>query len=493
MNESGGAAHEGLLDIIFAFNTGGKYEQLLDIILTKLMMLTNSDAGTIYILHDEKLHFRIVKNKTLNINKSMDETSNLPPIDLRTSSDENVSAYVAVNKKIVTIDDVYTDKRFNFSGSKKYDAMTGYKTKSMLVLPLMPFNEEEPEVLGVIQLMNAIDEMTDKVVPYSNFANDTVLIAISNIVASVLPNFMYTQEVSNLLNSLVDVTSQAIAERSAYSRAHSQNVSMYCQTFAKFLQSVFPPGNKYHFSESDVEAITLAAHLHDIGKIVTSLEIMDKADRLGSKIHDVRCRFALKMLQLRVKFLERRMTEEEYERECAYVEDALVLIETVNPSGRITDEQLEKVHELSKLTYSLPCGTIVKMLTEEDMDALSIRFGTLTEKERSIMQEHVKVTERLLSKISFPERLKKAPTWAANHHELLDGAGYPKGLSGDDLDIGSRILTITDIYEALISNDRPYKKGFPVEKAMDILCKMADEGKLDKELVTLFCQCIRLL
>ena len=478
--------YDGLLDILFAFNAEDKYEKLLDVILDKIMHQTNSDAGTIYILQENRLYFHVVKNKTLGIDSSIGDSSNLPPVELDISDSDSVSAYVAKHKSIVIVDDIYTDGRFNFGKTQNYDIMTGYKTKSMLVLPLMSFNKNESEVLGVIQLINSTNRDTGEIGSYSDYADGSALSAAVNIAASILPNFIRTQEISQLLNSLVDMTSQAISERSAYSRNHTQNVSMYCQSFAKYLSSIYPLGHKYHFIESEIEALTIAAYLHDVGKIVTPLEIMDKADRLGSKSQDIRYRFTIKSLQLELDYANRKISQEFYEKESAYVAESLQLIETVNPSGRITDEQLEKVRMLGNLTYTLPCGAVAPMLTPEDIDSLSIRHGTLTESERAIIQDHVKVTDRLLSKITFPERLRKTPIWAANHHEFLDGSGYPRGIAGDDIDVGSRILTIADIFDALISSDRPYKKSIPIAKSLDILSEMANEGKLDKELVMLF-------
>jgi len=484
--ETNNHQYDEILGIILALSRETNYEKLLDIILTKMMEITNSDAGTLYIVQDSKLHFRIVKNMTVGINQSIKDTSMLPPIDLDSSNIENVSAYVALQQMIVIINDINTDPRFTFSGHKIYDRITGYDTKSMLVLPLSLYGDGKPELVGVLQLLNAKDKKTGEVVSYSD-VDDSVLMAISNIGASVLSNFLHNQENDKLFNSLVDVTTQAIAERSAYSKSHTHNVSNYCKAFAVYLNNRFSLGERYYFTESEIEEIALSALLHDIGKIITPLDIMDKSDFLGPKIHDIRYRFAIKGLQLENSYLKGNITQEVFEEQKVVVKDMLALIEYVNSSSvPTTEEQLEKIRMLGFMTYTQDCGTVVPILKQEELDALSIRFGTLTDKERKIMQDHVMVTGRLLEKIAFPGRFKKAPRWAANHHEFLDGSGYPKGLTGDEIDIGSRILTIMDIFDALISNDRPYKKGIPVNEALKIICQMADNGKLDKELVLLF-------
>ena len=475
-----------ILDIVLSFNSERKYENLLDHILSNMMELTYSDAGTLYILQDNSLHFCIVKNKTLNINQSMGETSQFPQINLDASNLDNVSAYAALRKCIVTVNDVYTDTRFNFTGPKNYDKMTGYRTKSMLVLPLISFSDEDSEILGVIQLMNTKEPESGEIGSYSNVMDESILMAIATIVAGVLTNFLRIHEINQLFVSFVDVTTQAIAERSSYSKNHTEKVAGICRAFVSYLSKNLTPGDKYYFFEYEIEKIALAALFHDIGKIITPLEIMDKADRLGPKIHNIRDRFAIKCHQLELEFLKGKITEDDYKKGKTFVEDSMALVEAVNVAGVLTDEQLQCVKTLRYMKYTLLSGEIVPLFSQEDMESLLIKYGTLTEAERGIMQEHAKVTQRLLNKIAFPSQYSKIATWAGNHHEFLNGTGYPNGLSGDEIDIGSRIITIADIFEAIVSHDRPYKKSIPVDKAINILEGMANEGKLDKELVQLF-------
>ena len=483
--------YSDMLDVILAFNREAHSDRLLDTLLTKMMDLSNADAGTLYLLQNNNLYFRIVKNRTVGINQTLGDESYLPPIELDAANLENVSAYAAIKKQIVIVNDVYTDTRFNFTGPKEYDKMTGYRTQSMLLLPMILHKTTETKLLGVVQLINAVNKQTGQIDSFSNVVDDSLLIAICNIATNVLSNFLHIQEVNQLLGSLIDVTTQAIAERSAYSKNHTQNVSKFCHAFAEFLHNRFSPGDKYYFTDFEVKSIAFAALLHDIGKIITPLEIMDKADRFGTKIHDIRHRFAIKSHQLEIDFLKGNLSQMDYLKEQAFLDDALDLIETVNPALHITEEQmwqLEQIRVLNSMTYSLPSGTVASILTQDDLDSLAIRTGTLTAKEREIMNDHVLVTARLLDKIVFPEHYEKASKWAANHHELLDGSGYPKGLKGDEIDTGSRILTIADIFDALVSKDRPYKKSIPIGRSLEILNQMADEGKLDKELVSLFAE-----
>ena len=479
---------EEILSIILAFNTNADYDVLLGIILTKLMDITNSDGGTVYLVKDDQLHFRIVKNISLGINQSMKDVSTWPPISLDPSNKENASAYAALQKKMVIVNDVYTDSRFNFDGPKNYDKMSGYLTKSMLIMPLTTFSDTEPKLLGVLQLINAQSAETGEIMSYSDVIDESILTAVSNIATAILSNYLHIQETNKMFNSLVDITMQAIAERSAYSKNHTQNVSLYCHKFAKFLNERFKPGDKYYFTESEIETLSLAALLHDMGKIITPLEVMDKADRLGQRIHDIRYRFVIKEQQVKIDYLEGKMSQVEYEELIEFLDHSLGLIESINNAGSITDDQIAEVRAIALLTCNTGKGDPIQLLSSEDLDALCIRYGTLTQTERAIMQDHVVVTGRFLDKLAFPERNKNAAIWARNHHEFLNGTGYPNGLKDDELDKGSRILTIADIFDALVSKDRPYKKSIPVEKSLDILAEMSSEGKLDWELVKLFAE-----
>lgn len=476
--------YKEILDIILAFNVDVGYEQLLDTILNKMMDLTNSASGTIYIVKDDKLHAGITKNKTHGINKIMGDE--IPPIDLCASNLAIACVYSALNRIPVAINDVYANDQFVWP--PEYDKLTGCKTKSVFMFPLISSNSSHSNLLGVLQLANAINDKTGEIISYREVADESVLAEIFSIATTVLSNFLRAQEqgANKMFSALVQITIQAIAERSVYSKNHTQNVAQHCHTFAKFLNNKFTPGDVYYFSESDIDVLTLAAFLHDIGKIVAPLEIMDKTERLGTEILNVQARFTMKTQLLELEYLKGEITAKEYEEQKTYIKRMWELIDEINASDTITNGQLLEIYTVGRITYTSLDGKVVPLLTPENLEALCIRFGTLTEKERKIMQDHVVITSRLLSEISFAGRYKNVPIWAGNHHELLDGSGYPRGLSGDSIDLGSRILTIADIFDSLASNDRPYKKGIPIDRSIEIIYDMARKGKLDQELVRLF-------
>jgi len=479
---------EKIFEVVLAFNSVSDRTELLDIILTKMMEITYSDSGSLYTVDDGKLHFRIIKNKTLGIFQSSERDEiNLPPIVLDKSNIQNVSAYSAIKNEIVLVDDVYGEnERFNLSGPKNYDKITGYRTRAMLVLPLCTQRGADNEVLGVIQMMNPLDPVTGGYGVYGNIYEPPIVPALAKIAANTLSNLTYVRELRLLLRSFAAVMTQAIDERSPYNNNHTQNIALYCERFAMHLGHVFPQGHTLHFDDIRTESLVLAALLHDIGKIITPLSIMDKPDRLGEKLEAVRYRFELKKCQTKIDWLHKRINDEQYDAEKGALSEAQAFVEHINTAGFLSDEQLENILKLRGLTYKNADGTVTALLDEDNIDALSIRKGTLTAFEREIMQQHVTITGRLLDKIPFWKYYGDIPFWARSHHEFLDGTGYPQGLSGDEIPIEACIITIVDIFEALTDNDRPYKKGMPIDKALKILVEMADAGKLHKELVRLF-------
>ena len=479
---------EKVFDVVLAFNSETRYENLLDIILTKMMEITRSDGGTLYIVEDGKLHYRILKNISLGVFQSEGEI-NLPPIVLDAKNIENVSAYAALKNEIVMVDDVYSSHKFNFTGPKNFDKLTGYTTKSMLTLPLSVSRSEDQEVLGIMQLINATDTETGETVPYGNIFAPPVITALANLAANTLANLIHMRDIKMLFYSFVAVMTQAIDERSRHSSTHTQTMAEFCRNFALYLGANFPPDHPYYFDDARIEKLTVAALLHDIGKIVTPVHIMDKTNRLGERIYLLRHRFEIKRHQLEIDFLKGIITKQAHEAEEKALDAALALVETVDPAGILSEEKFSQVEDLAYITYRNPQGEIVPLLDDYDMQALSTRRGTLTPQERRQMEEHVIVTGRLLDKMSFwkyHKQYKDVPEWARNHHEFMDGSGYPRGLTAKEIHLETCIMTIADIFEALIAADRPYKKPFPVNEALAILKEMANEGKLHKEMVELF-------
>jgi HD-GYP domain-containing protein (c-di-GMP phosphodiesterase class II) len=456
--------------------------------LSKMMEISGADAGTLYILEDDKLHFRIVRNITLNIFQSAYDEINLPPITLDPNNMENICAYCALNNEIVSIDDVYTSEKFNFSGPRNYDKLTGYRTCSMLALPLTTTDYGVTTIIGVMQLLNSTDAETGEVKPFDDIYDPPILPSLANIAANALASLLHAKEIKELFNSFVKVMTKAIDERSPYNVNHTNNIAGYAGRFARYLSERYPPEHSLYFTENRRDQLVMACLLHDIGKIITPLEIMDKPDRLGAQLKILKYKFEIKRLQIENAYLLGKMDGDGHNQRLKELADTWAFIESVNVSGFLSDETVARIKALADITYVNEDNDVVPILTLYNLESLLIKKGTLTDYERDVIQEHASVTSRLLGQMNFNQYYKDVPRWAEGHHEFLDGTGYPQGLSDSQVTLEMCILTILDIYDALTASDRPYKRSMPPEKALDILSSMVGEGKLHGELVRLFAE-----
>jgi HD-GYP domain-containing protein (c-di-GMP phosphodiesterase class II) len=383
------------------------------------------------------------------------------------------------------VDDVYTSDLYNFNGPKEYDKLTGYRTRSMMVIPLTAISEEEEaDVLGVIQLMNAIDPKTNETKGYSDVS--PVIPALANIAANTLANLIHLGEIKMLFNAFATAMAHTIDERSSYNSNHTLSVVDLCVKFTEYLSVRFAEGHNLFFDEKRRDEVAMAAVLHDIGKIITPVSIMDKNDRLGERLEIVRHRFEVKKLQLENDMLREKITPAEFEKQTDELKAAKNLVEEAVIPSRHTPERLVEIENLSRFTFTDFEGNTAKLLDEYDIEALSIKAGTLTDRERAIMQEHAVLTGRILENAAFSKYYKNVLSWARSHHEFMDGSGYPDALKGEQIPIEVRILTIVDIFEALTAKDRPYKKSISTDVALRILDDMAKHGKIDNEILALF-------
>lgn len=449
---------------------------LLDKILETVIRITNCDAGTLYLNDNNVLSFKIMKIKSLNISIGGDgKAVDLPPIQM---SKENIIAYSVIHKELVRIDDTSKDKRFRFDNDKE-TGYTNYEIGSMLVLPLI--NSQE-DVVGALQLINAFDDVNN-IVPFSQDAQYTIK-TIGSLAAIAITNIKYIYEIKSQMESFVDAFTMAIDERTPYNGMHSKKVKTYVELMADYINSLHYQGLcDDYFTKEDKDQLIMAASLHDIGKMVVPLSVMNKSTRLEGSIREIKSRFKLIMAYLEIDFLKGKISKEKYQKEITYIKENFEKIRVLNNSSYIDEDELKFVEELGNKRYIGEDGKIIEYLTPYEKECLMIQRGTLTESERNVMKSHVVMTERLLDKVHFGSRFSKVKEIARSHHELLDGSGYPNGLKAEDLSLETRILTVVDIFDALTSPDRPYKSPVDIESAFDILENMADNGKIEKRLV----------
>lgn len=289
--------------------------------------------------------------------------------------------------------------------------------------------------------------------------------------------------IQEMLDSLVRVMSTAIDALTPYNANHTRNMVKYGQAFIEWLETT---NNEWQFNEKDKQQFIMSIWLHDTGKITVPLEVMDKDSRLGNGLVKVLERFHRISLIYELAFAKNEIKESTLiakKNECKMASE---LVLQANKLGPLQNGIVEKINALAELTYVDEDMVKCHFITESERSALVVPKGTLTEKERSIMEQHVVMTEKMLKEISFPKRYSKVLTWASCHHELLDGTGYPHHLKGDEIPKEVRLLTVLDIFDALTARDRPYKSGVSAELAIETLNEMAQQGKLDKAILDTF-------
>lgn len=480
---------EDIISIGIALSAEKDKNRLLEMIVSEARRITNADAGTLYLCEGDCLSFKIMQNESMNtFSGGKGDPINIPPVPIKM---ENVSAYVAITKKSVNIPNVYQAEEFDFSGPRKYDEATGYKTLSMLVIPL---ENHEGTVIGVLQLINARD-IDGELIPFAKYY-EHVISSLASQAAIFLTNMQLLNDIENLFNSFVEVMATAIDSRTPYNANHTRRVALLAGELARAINE--EQADKEIFDEDQIAQLVMAGWLHDIGKIATPLEVMNKATRIERHLELIMQRFDYIYTTEKAEYLEKKLDLLGNDDELAqlehcwqvkqdYINEARKLIlKCDNPSTFIDAELKSKLEEIAARTYRNREGILKTWLKDEELTALCVAKGTLTDAERRIMEDHVVVTARMLDKIPFTRKLKDVPHFASIHHEHLDGKGYPAGLKAEEIPIEGRILALVDVFDALTADDRPYKKAMPLEQALKILGFMVKDGELDGELLDIF-------
>ena len=473
---------------------------LLEMIVDQARNFTNADAGTLYIVEDNTLRFQIVQNDSLKIRMGgkSGESIPFPPVELKES---NVSAFVALKGVSVNIPDVYDTDLFDFTGPKKFDQSTGYRSKSMLVVPM---RNHENDIIGVLQLLNATNPISNEVIAFSQ-DYENLSESLASQAAVSITNAKLIANMTELFEAFVKVMATAIDEKSPVTGGHIRRVADLTLTMAEVIHDIDEGHFKDKtFSPDQMYELRIAAYMHDIGKVTSPVEIVEKAKKLQTifdRIQYVRLRMAyisqkieLEGQEAKIKILQNGSSpeklnsiEKETLEKLMEIEEIQRFINKCNEPGEFLDDEiLVRLKEVSEKTYIDDAGEQQPFLTADELVNLSIRRGSITEKERQKMQGHAAVTLKMLKQIPFTKKLKNIPDFAGAHHEFLNGKGYPLGLKGDEISFEGRLMAVTDIAEALTASDRPYKKAMPLETVYRILRSMVEGEELDPNLVELF-------
>ncbi|MCX8069881.1 MAG: HD domain-containing protein, partial [Thermodesulfovibrionales bacterium] len=404
-------------------------------------------------------------------------------------------------KETVNIADVYEAEGFDFSGTKKFDAGTGYRSKSMLVVPMMNM---ENEVIGVLQLINALDIDTREPVPFLKRDEDLIS-SLASQAAVAITNVKLYRDLERLFDSFIQAIASAIDEKSPYTAGHIQRVQSLTMEIAKAVNEKSDgPLKDIKFNEDEMKELSIAAWLHDVGKITTPEHVVDKSTKLEAifdRVHLIKTRYEVFKRELELKQLKEKIDklvaicpinesvseeDEKWQKEYeSLLEEANFVLSCNQPGEFMDDAKINRLKEIANKKWN-DNGVETPYLTEDELKNLSIRKGSLNENDRKIIENHCIVTFKMLSKLPFPKKLKRVPEIAAKHHEKLDGTGYPFKSKAEDIPYQARIMAIADIFEALTARDRPYKKAMPLSQALKIMGFMKKDNHIDPDIFDLF-------
>ncbi len=483
--------------------------RLLENILVAAKTITNADGGTLYRVTDDRkaLRFEILKTDSLKI--AMGGTSgnpidfpNLPLYDGKGQpNDSLVAAYAAINHQTVNISDAYTEPNFDFSGTRQFDARTGYRSQSFLAVPM---KDNEGDVIGVLQLINAKQKHTGDVVSFSS-ADQSLAESLASQAAIAITNRNLMAQLESLFESFISLINLAIDEKSHYTGGHCQRVPALTMMLAEAVNAHKQgPLAAFTMDDRDRYELKIAGLLHDCGKVTTPVHVVDKATKLQTlfdRIDLIDTRFEVlkrdqEIAALRAQLDLREQTdaaaEAKISSECRSAIAALDtdrdFLRVVNRGAEsMKDADLQRVREIAiQHSWRNVGGLHSELLTPDEIENLTIRAGTLTTGERDTINHHIVATIKMLEQLPWPKHLKNVPEYAGGHHERMDGKGYPKGLTRDQMSVQARVMGIADIFEALTASDRPYKQGMKLSQAMGIMYKFRMGGHIDPDLFDIF-------
>lgn len=483
-------------------------ERLLELILSKSREITNSDAGSLFLVErsaagEPLLRFKLTQNDTYPFGFT---EFTLP------MTSASLVGYVALTGQPLNLPDVYeipAEAEYGFDRS--FDKQTGYRTRSVLIVPM---KNRDNETLAVLQLINrkrrrdvrlsdpALAERN--VIPFDPMSEELASSLASQAAVSIENNILY-QSIEGLFEGFVNASVTAIESRDPTTSGHSARVASLTVALAEEVdrldQGAF---REVRFSREQIRELRYACLLHDVGKVGVREQVLVKAKKLYPHTQELlKARFDFVKKALEAEFTGKKLNyllehgreryletlgvfDRELMTELETIDEAWATILSANEPTVLEEGSFLQLLEIAQRTYHDIDGHTCNLLLPSEVKQLSVRRGTLDEDERLEIESHVTHTYRFLSRIPWTKDLAKIPEIAFMHHEKLNGRGYPNRVPGDGIPIQSKMMAIADIYDALTASDRPYKKAVPLAKALDILRFEARDQHIDSELLTIF-------
>lgn len=492
-------------------------ESLLTSILSRAREVTGADAGSVYVVEgaahsvaDRTIRFKISQNDSVAVDAQRGFT-------MPVSSSSIVGACV-LSGEVIQIPDLYDlddpgegNNPWGFVHDRSFDSKTGYQTRSMVALPMI---DARGECIGVIQLINKLAPGVDRILSPEAFQRavvpfDQVSINLATALASqagiALETAMLYEEVKTLFEGFVKASVTAIESRDPTTSGHSQRVAELTTSLAKVADRTSTgPYADLTFSFDELKQIEYAALLHDFGKVGVRENVLVKAKKLYAHQRDIiaqRFAFIRRTIEAESSKTKLRyaleMSREEAAAKCqaidsdaearlAEIDGYLKFVLDANEPSVLETGGLERIADIAAQRYVDLDGVERGFLRQDEAAALQILRGSLTGDEYREIQRHVEHTYNFLREIPWGRTFQSIPEIAGAHHEKLDGSGYPNGLVDAEIPIPAKMMTISDIFDALTAADRPYKKAVPVDRALDILESDVARGKLDEVLFKMF-------
>ena len=490
-----------LISIGISLSAEKDIARLLENILVGAKELTHADGGSLYtVTPDDHLKFESMRTDSLSFLMGGTSGKEIPydPLPLYKENGEPnlqmVAACAVLQDKTINIPDAYADEEFDFSGTRAFDDKTGYHSKSFLTVPM---KNHENEIIGVMQLINATNPDTNELVEFTS--QDQLLVEALTSQASVaLTNTRLIEIQRQLFESFIQLMAGAIDEKSPYTGGHCERVPELTMMIANVANDCDDgPLKDFTMSEKDAYELHIAGWLHDVGKVTTPEYVVDKATKLETifdRVKLIKTRIEVLKRDARISMLEAQLNgdvnghdvEQEYKNSIAAIDDDLAFIEKVNIGGEYMSEDLQhRVDDISQRGWQYG-GEQQPFLSEDEVYNLKIAKGTLNAEERTVINNHIVMTIKMLKALPYPKGLKNVPEYAGGHHERMDGKGYPNGLKRDEMSVQARIIGVADIFEALSAHDRPYKKGKTLTQSLFILGKMKEDNHIDPDIFDLF-------